>query len=106
MVEKQISEAFVEIAEMAARMGVTRIDQMDGCWEVDVDARWRLSVNGHAEPMVNRDGIEVPPLTAYVEFNGWPAGFISPRGGILPAGSAANEDALIDALRAAALGEG
>lgn len=105
MGEPMISEAFYEIANMAQRMGVTRIDQMEGCWEVDVDDHWRLSVNGHGEPTKNRDGTEVPPITAYVEWNGWPAGLIHPAGGTMAAGSAANEGALIEALKAAATKE-
>lgn len=38
------------------------------------------------------------PIQAKLKFNGWPAGIIDPRGGIIAAGEAANEDTFIAAI--------
>lgn len=96
---ESISEAFEAIVELAQAMGVSKINQLPGCWEVQVDDQWRISLNGHAEPTKDSLGHEVPPYHCSVDFNGWPAGIFSPKGGIIAAGAAANEDALIEALR-------
>jgi hypothetical protein len=42
----QLTEAFAEIVALAERLGVTRIDQLSGCWEYWVDKRWWFAVNG------------------------------------------------------------
>lgn len=96
-----ITEAFAEIAALASRMGVRRINEIEGCWETDIDTRWWISVNGHGQTTTNSHGVEVPPFSAYVEFNGWPAGIINPGDGVIAAGDAANEQAFIEALKAA-----
>jgi hypothetical protein len=96
-----IKEAFYEIVMLAERMGVEDINELPGCWECQIDERWWIAVNGHREPAKCSAGPEVPPFTAYVQFNGWPAGIIDPYGGIIAAGDAANEDAFITALKGA-----
>lgn len=94
-------EVFAEIAALAQRLGVRSIKDLPGCWEHDVDGHWWIAVNGHRIPMKCSRGPEVHPFTVYVEWKGWPAGIITPDGGTLAAGDAANEDALIAALKAA-----
>lgn len=96
-----MSEAFALIMQLATSLGVSGINRLDGCWEHAIDGNWRVAVNGHGEPVKCSTGAEVPAFTAYVEWNGWPAGIISPRGGEIVAGSAANEDTLIAALQKA-----
>lgn len=44
---------------------------------------------------------EVPAFHCYVEFNGWPAGLLSPYDGTFAAGEAANEETFIAALEQA-----
>lgn len=56
-------------------------------------------MNGHKTPMRCSHGIEVPPFSVYVQFNGWPAGILDAGGGVLAAGEAANEKNFIDALK-------
>jgi hypothetical protein len=97
----EISEVMIEIVELAARLGVTEIYELPGCWEHAVDDGWWLALNGHREPVACSRGPEVPPLSAYVEWYGWPAGIVGFHGGVVAAGSEANEDALLEALRAA-----
>lgn len=59
---------------------------------------WRIVFNGTAEPRKPDDGPELPPFSVFVEFNGWPAGLIDPRGGIIAAGTVANEDSFVEAI--------
>lgn len=95
------SEAFALIADLAAKNGAAPLRQFEACWEHQVDETWKLFINGHREPKKTSHGLDVPAFHCLVEFNGWPAGLIHPYGGEIAAGSAANEDTLIQALRAA-----
>ena len=103
-----LCEAFVAVAEMAQALGIKPLNQHDGCWTFQVDDQWWIAVNGHKEPKPARspqgaskdEPFMVDPFHAYIEFNGWPAGVINPRGGTIAAGAVANEDAFIAALRA------
>jgi hypothetical protein len=108
----EIKEAFMAVVELAEALGVERIDRLPGCWEHKVDAQWFIAVNGHTTPKAIRgfaggaaampgEVLFIDPLHVYLEFNGFPAGIIGMRSGLLAAGSAANEDTLIAALRAA-----
>jgi hypothetical protein len=96
----KLTEAFAEIVALAERLGVSKINEMPGCWEHQVDKRWWIAVNAHAAETPCSMGTKVPPFTAYVQFNGWPAGQIDPAGGWIAAGEAANEDTFIAALKA------
>ena len=99
---ESFSEAFALIADLGIKLGAVPLAQKHAaCWEHDVDAQWHIAVNGHREPKKSRDGMDVPPFTAAVSFNGWPAGLINPREGIIAAGAAANEDAFLAALKKA-----
>lgn len=99
MADEQISEAMSEIAALAERLGIARINEREGCWEHRIDDHWSISCNGHQETTKNSQGVEVPPFSVYVEWCGWPAGIINPYGGAIAAGAAANEAAFVDALR-------
>lgn len=96
-----ICEAFGEIVTLALARGVYRINALPGCWELELDEHWWLAVNGHREVTRCSRGVDVQPFSAYVEFNGWPAGVFTPAGGVLAAGTLANEATLIAALRRA-----
>ena len=98
-----LSEAFFEIGNLAGRLGVEGINKFPGCWEHQVDDSWWIAVNTHAEKTTCSTGVDVPAYHAYVMFNGWPAGVISPAGGVIAAGECANEDTFIAALKRAAL---
>lgn len=100
------SVAFMRIVELAGALGVQQIQQRPGCWEHQIDERWRVAVNPHKEPqdVPPRDdcmGATVPYAHAAVWFNGWLAGLFSPAGGAIAAGEGANEGALIEALESA-----
>ncbi len=96
-----VSLAFAKLVELGLALGFKSVSQLDGCAEFAIDDQWWCALNGHRERTKCTRGAEVPSFHAYVEFNGWPAGVISPRGGEFVAGAAANEDAFIAALESA-----
>lgn len=99
-----VSVAFSLIADLAIARNLHPLNKHPDCCEIVVDEHWTLAMNGHREPRKYKD-VTVDPFTAYVEWCGWPAGVLLPTGGgWIAAGSAANEDALIAALKKA-LGE-
>lgn len=96
-----IPQAMGLLCDLCVAMKAEPVNQYEGCWEVAVDDNWWIALNGHKEAVKCSRGASVPPFTAYVEWNGWPAGFIDPRGGALAAGEAANEDTFCAAVKAA-----
>jgi hypothetical protein len=98
MNEPCLCEAFVRIAELGNALGIV-LNKLPGCWEHSIDERWRIAVNGHETPMLSSlSNVPVEPFTCYVEYNGWPAGLLTPCGGVIAAGSCANEEEFIAAL--------
>lgn len=102
MTDRQITRVFGEIINLCAALGAENINELQGCWEYQVDDQWFIALNGHSKPAKCSRGGEVEPFGCYVEWNGWPAGTMNPFGGILAAGEAANEASFIAALKAAA----
>ncbi len=89
-----IPECFNKVAELAIKLGVTPLNKHSGCWEHTVDDQWSIKLNPHNTEIDN-----IPPFHMSVYYNGWPAGVISPtQGGVIAAGTSANEDAFIEAL--------
>jgi hypothetical protein len=93
-----ISIVFAGLAQLGAHVGVSGIHEMPACWEFQIDEQWFFALNGHEDERQCSKGHRVPPYNAYLEYNGWPAGIIDPFGGLIAAGAAANEDALIAAI--------
>lgn len=105
MAEPSLIEAFTKIAELCHALGAGPMNKHAGCWECQVDKRWKIAVNGHPEPKVSSlSEVPIEPFHAYAEFNGWPAGILNPYGGTIAAGECANEDTFIAALEAAIKG--
>jgi hypothetical protein len=98
---KGIAQVFALACELAVKLGATSINHLPGCWEYQVDDQWRIALNGGDEPRKCATGVEVPRFHLYVTFNGFPAGFVTPTEGCIAAGDAANERALIRALKKA-----
>lgn len=100
-----VAEVAAKVAELNKALGAPRACDVEGCWEHQIDEHWFVAVNGHKEEQAlkrsNGGGVTVPPFHFYLEFNGWPAGFLTPFGGTMAAGEAANEQTLIAALDAA-----
>lgn len=103
----QLSEAFNEIASLAAALKVPGIATLPGrVWTHRVDEHWTVSINANAEEAnVSPEGTmgaDVPAFHAAVWWNGWLAGLLSPYGGEFAAHpEGANEDRFIADLRAA-----
>lgn len=93
---EKISEIFILAAELAIKDNVVPIEEM---YERKVDDNWTIVINSSKERKYK--GLNIPPFCMYVEFNGLPAGLLDPWGGVIAAGKAVNEDALIRALKAA-----
>ena len=98
----EVSTVFARIVDLMLVRGITNIKALPGCAEIKVDEQWEIAFNGHAKPMKCSHGPEVPPYAAYLQFNGWPTGIITARGGYgIAAGELTNEAALLEALEAA-----
>jgi len=89
---------FVAIAEFCLARGFKRIRELPGCCEVQVDDHWWIAVNGHPNPSSTSRGTSVPAFSAYVEFNGWPAGLVDAGGSGFAAGALANPQTFRAAL--------
>lgn len=94
----RVSEAFNCIVEYGLAIGMKDLADRPGLWEAQIDDQWFIAVNPHKETLECSRGPKVPFGNAYVEFNGWPAGFITPYGGVIAAGKIANEGTFIEAL--------
>lgn len=91
--DRPISEAFFLLASLAATKFPT---PMTTFMEYAIDENWRVQFNAARESV---DGLQ--PFSARVFWCDWPAGVIDAGGGVIAAGSAANENSLIEALKAA-----
>jgi hypothetical protein len=97
-------DLMLAVADFNKAQGVKAANQWPDCWEAVVGKTgWWLAVNAHGEPKRCTHGPEVPAYHVYVEWNGWPAGMFSAFGGEIAAGSLANVDTLVVALRAEAV---
>lgn len=91
--DKPISEVYSKVADLCLARGIRSIKDRPGLTIVEIDKHWTVKINPHRGDIEN-----IPFGHMYVEFNGWPAGLISPYEGTIAAGEAANEDTLIDAI--------
>lgn len=91
-----VSEAFALVCELAIKDGVDKMPR--GMWERDI-GNWHISLNRTLEERANAKGMKVPEFSVMLEWNGFPAGIIDPNGGMIAAGSEANEDSFIAAIK-------
>jgi hypothetical protein len=99
------SRVFSRACELAIAMGAIGINKLPGCYEHQVDEHWWFAINAHPESNDCSKSKGVPPMTIYLEFNGWPAGFVNSGGGRM-VGDQKREDSLIIALEAAIIAAG
>jgi len=99
--ERSISNVFNAIVDLALTLGVRSIKDLPACWEHQVDDEWFIAINGHDTEQRTTNGNRVLPFHCYIEYNGWPAGLITPYDGVIAAGSRANEDSFLAALESA-----
>ena len=88
----QLCTLYYLVAQLADALGEAPI--RNKVWTHKVDDHWFIKINGHPETV---DGI--PPYCLFVEFNGYPAGCLTPFEGSFAAGSAANEDEFIRVMK-------
>ena len=100
---EQFSAAFGAIVNYALSHGVRSLADRPGLWEVQIDEHWWIALNPHDEKLKCSHGADVSFGHCYIEWNGWPAGMITPYDGIIAAGALANEDSFIAAVKAATL---
>lgn len=77
---------FEYIAKLSAKRGVTGINRLPGCWEVELGNGWSFALNGHSTTVKCSKGADVPAFNAYVEWQGTPVGFCDPYGGVFLGG--------------------
>lgn len=101
--DDQISDAFVAVMNYIGATGDYPIKGR--VFERQVDEHWYIAVNATDAPAEAgpADGMRstVNPIDCAVWWNGWLAGSFNPHGGILAAGTEANEDRFIADLKAA-----
>jgi len=105
-VSHDLSDLWSAVMDLAKRDGVIPLNALPALWERKVDSEWYIACNGHKEPMettLTPTPIRVLPFHLYVEFNGWPAGVMTAYGGQVCAGTEANMDTLVEAVRASCL---
>lgn len=97
-----IGEAYAKVLELGVELGARNLKSRPGAWVHRIDRTWIVALNPHEEELeVEIDGTMGGRLQSFevgVWFNGWLAGILTPRGGAIAAGAAANEDAFIRAL--------
>jgi hypothetical protein len=96
-----VSAVFAKVCELGIALGKRDLNQLPACWDHDLGDGWAFSLNAHDTPKPDDRGASVPPFTVAVMWNGWPAGLVDPSGGVIAAGDAANESALLASLDAA-----
>ena len=104
MTDRPVCEAYGVIAEMGLSLGISRLCDIDGCWEHQINDEYWVAANGHKEPAKCSTGTEVPGFHFYLTRNGWPAALIGPyRGTVLASwdGEETLEGAIIEAAKAA-----
>ncbi len=99
----ETAEVFGLVATYVLALRAHPISQYAGCYVFRLDDNWTLALNGHdlAIPC-NPDGCMawvVQPFGCVVFWNGFFAGQFDMAGGLMAAGSAANEDTLVAALK-------
>lgn len=100
-----IAEVFALVCELAVALGCRALNERPGCWHHELadpkGGTWAFTLNPHeTSEAIGDTATQLPPFHLFVEWNGFPAGIVSPGGGVIAAGACANEAACIAALRA------
>lgn len=101
--ERPIIEAFYLVSQLALKDGVSPLNTRTDCWVRKIDDQWTIAVNGTKAQLTCEPegtmGAAIEPYHMAVWYGGWLAGLLSPYDGVLAAGSAANEETFVAALR-------
>ena len=100
--DRQVPLAICKLAQLGGALGVTKITELPGCWEHKIDDEWEIAFNGHDEATASSlSSVPVPPMSVYIQYNGWPAGVVGFLGGVIAASEGANEETFLAAIEAA-----
>jgi|SRR3990167_4100444 len=91
---EKISNLFALICEYGYQLGLRDICKKEELVVLEIDSHWKATINP-----TKKEISCIPAWSISVDFNGWPAGIISAGGGIIAAGSLANEDTLTKILK-------
>ncbi|MFQ5539217.1 MAG: hypothetical protein ACE5FB_02365 [Candidatus Binatia bacterium] len=91
MNQDRVCTVFYAVSKLCEVLGESPI--RDKVWTHKLDDHWLIKINGFPEP---KEGI--PAFHMMVDFNGFPAGCVSPFEGSFAAGAVANEDSFIEAV--------
>lgn len=103
-----IPETYAALADLAIALDAAPLTKYAGCWETafpgdDGKGEWFVACHAKkGEEIACSRGPKVPAFTFYVEWNGWPAGFIDPADGMFADGAVANEESFLAAIQVAA----
>ena len=86
----KIVRAFLAVAELAKKDGLSNLNQLPDCWERKIGEEWWIALNAHDTPKLAKsvdgcsaaEGFLVPPFSVYAERNGFPAGYFNASGGV------------------------
>ena len=73
--------AMLKIADLAKALRRVPCGEFD--YRFKSDQRWRICLNGGHQPVWILPGLRIPRFSAYVEYMGWPAGFLDAAGGTM-----------------------
>jgi hypothetical protein len=98
---EEVNAVFATICDLCIELGYQSIKDLPGCLEHQVDKQWWFAINPHDKSIASSHSVTVFPFSIYIEFNSWPFGIVNCRGGMCGHGVIANENTLIEALKAA-----
>ena len=99
-----LQDVWLALTALAKASGTPCIK--DQVWHYKISDKWEIWINGNKVKAagIRSDGRPTSmlnPYEAYIEFNGWPAGIMTPFESMIAHGTIANIFTLRDAIRAA-----
>lgn len=91
MRQDRVCTVFYVVSKLCEILKETPI--RDKVWEHKIDDHWFIKINGHSQEMKG-----IPAFHMTIEYDGFPAGIVSPFEGTIAAGEAVNEDVFIEAV--------
>lgn len=100
-----LAEIWALVVDIADAHDATPMTKHPRPWYLRIDEQWEISINGGRQPahctqISGQPTAPIPATHMLVQFNGFPAGLLSPYDGVIAAGTTANDNTLIAALRA------
>lgn len=98
-----MKDVIESVTKLLQFLEVSRIDLLPGAYELKIDEKWYLAVNGQDRTVeVEPEGMMkmgIAPYNFCIWYNGWLAGlFDLINGGIFAAGTGANEETFCETV--------